>query len=87
MAQPALREAETKSAARAAHQERAVKAHASRAANQAPKLQPKAPVLPAGGASLDAATFEVAIGNRGVGESDGPPSLSVPRAGARQRPW
>jgi hypothetical protein len=53
--------AEIQSAALAAHQERAAKGLAARANKWAPKSQPKGPVFTAGGASLDAATFEVTL--------------------------
>jgi hypothetical protein len=66
MAQPALREAEKKMAARVAHRERAVKSHA-RAAKRASKSQLNFFVLPAGGASLDGATFEAALAATNVG--------------------
>jgi hypothetical protein len=55
MAQPPLRGAEKKMAARAAHGERAEKDHATRAAKRASKSQSILSVLTAGGASLDAA--------------------------------
>jgi hypothetical protein len=73
--------------------QRAVKAYAARATDRTSTSQSAFPV---GGARFDAAKLEVAIAatikalavfKDAIAESKGPISLSVPRAGARQRPW